>query len=234
MAMNVTRKISSNRLSPPPMLTPYRLRELVLPNRIAVSPMCMYSATDGTVNDFHLVHLGSRAVGGAGLVLTEMTDVLPEGNIEFMSVVERVHMTNQLPDHKATEYDSTRDKIPPPGFEDAAKAVGVIFLLLFVAFAGWVAKDSARNSARAAPRDTHVCMADPPCNERAFTGSRALQREGVRPSVHARGRSRGYEIGSAHCGVAASHDEETAPGLRKPCEGQRGPRDLIPINQLRH
>jgi anthraniloyl-CoA monooxygenase len=73
----------SNRISPPPMLTPYALRELVLPNRIAVSPMCMYSATDGTVNDFHLVHLGSRAVGGAGLVLTEMTDVLPEGRISL-------------------------------------------------------------------------------------------------------------------------------------------------------
>jgi len=72
-----------NRASPPPMLTSYRLRELVLPNRIAVSPMCMYSATDGTVNDFHLVHLGSRAVGGAGLVLTEMTDVLPEGRISL-------------------------------------------------------------------------------------------------------------------------------------------------------
>jgi anthraniloyl-CoA monooxygenase len=72
-----------NRPSPPPMLTPYRLRELVLPNRIAVSPMCMYSATAGTVNDFHLVHLGSRAVGGAGLVLTEMTDVLPEGRISL-------------------------------------------------------------------------------------------------------------------------------------------------------
>jgi anthraniloyl-CoA monooxygenase len=70
-------------LSPPPMLTPFRLRELVLPNRIVVSPMCMYSATDGTVNDFHLVHLGSRAVGGAGLVLTEMTDVLPEGRISL-------------------------------------------------------------------------------------------------------------------------------------------------------
>jgi anthraniloyl-CoA monooxygenase len=74
---------TGNRPSVPPMLTPYRLRELVLPNRIAVSPMCMYSATDGTVNDFHLVHLGSRAVGGAGLVLTEMTDVLPEGRISL-------------------------------------------------------------------------------------------------------------------------------------------------------
>jgi anthraniloyl-CoA monooxygenase len=72
----------SNR-TPPPMLAPFRLRELELPNRIVVSPMCMYSAVDGTVNDFHLVHLGSRAVGGAGLVFTEMTDVLPEGRISL-------------------------------------------------------------------------------------------------------------------------------------------------------
>ena len=73
----------AHRPSPPPMFTPYRLRDLVLPNRVVVSPMCMYSAKDGTVNDFHLVHLGSRAMGGAGLVLTEMTDVLPEGRISL-------------------------------------------------------------------------------------------------------------------------------------------------------
>ncbi len=66
---------------PPPMFTPMRLRELVLENRVVVSPMCQYSATDGTVDDWHLVHLGSRAVGGAGLVIAEMTDVSPEGRI---------------------------------------------------------------------------------------------------------------------------------------------------------
>jgi anthraniloyl-CoA monooxygenase len=66
---------------PPPMLTPLKLRELVLPNRVVVSPMCMYSAEDGTVNDWHLVHLGSRAIGGAGLVMTEMTDVSADGRI---------------------------------------------------------------------------------------------------------------------------------------------------------
>ena len=55
----------------------------------------------------------------------KVTDVLPNGEIEFMNVVERVHMVNQLPDRDPTEYDSTRDKTPPPGFEDAAKAVGV-------------------------------------------------------------------------------------------------------------
>jgi anthraniloyl-CoA monooxygenase len=72
----------SNR-PPPPMFAPYRLRDLEFANRIVVSPMCMYSAKDGTVNDFHLVHLGSRAIGGAGLVITEMTDVLPEGRISL-------------------------------------------------------------------------------------------------------------------------------------------------------
>jgi anthraniloyl-CoA monooxygenase len=65
----------------PPMFTPFRLRELELVNRIAVSPMAMYSAEDGVAGDFHLVHLGARAQGGAGLVFTEMTCVSPEGRI---------------------------------------------------------------------------------------------------------------------------------------------------------
>ena len=63
------------------MFTPFRLRELVLPNRVVVSPMCQYTADDGMPNDWHFVHLGSRAVGGAGLVMTEMTDVSREGRI---------------------------------------------------------------------------------------------------------------------------------------------------------
>ena len=63
------------------MFTPFRLRELVLANRVVVSPMCQYSAEDGTPGDWHLVHLGSRAVGGAGLVMTEMTDVSRDGRI---------------------------------------------------------------------------------------------------------------------------------------------------------
>ncbi len=65
----------------PPIFTPYDLGGLPLANRIVVSPMCQYSATDGTVGDWHLVHLGSRAVGGAGLVITEMTDVSADGRI---------------------------------------------------------------------------------------------------------------------------------------------------------
>jgi anthraniloyl-CoA monooxygenase len=65
----------------PPMFTPFRLREMALENRVVVSPMCQYSATDGTIDDWHLVHLGSRAVGGAGLVMAEMTDVSADGRI---------------------------------------------------------------------------------------------------------------------------------------------------------
>ena len=57
------------------------IRDLKFANRAFVSPMCQYSSTDGRANDWHLVHLGSRAVGGAGLVLTEATAVLPEGRI---------------------------------------------------------------------------------------------------------------------------------------------------------
>ena len=90
---------------PPPMFTPFRLRELVLENRVAVSPMCQYSAADGTPDDWHLVHLGSRAMGGAGLVFCEMTNVSaaarispgcagmykPEHALAWKRVVDFVH-----------------------------------------------------------------------------------------------------------------------------------------------
>ena len=69
------------RVTPPPMFTPFRLRDLVLTNRVVVSPMCQYVAEDGTVGEWHLVHLGSRAMGGAGLVMAEMTDVSREARI---------------------------------------------------------------------------------------------------------------------------------------------------------
>ena len=63
------------------LFAPLRLREVTLRNRIAVSPMCQYSAHDGVPNEWHLVHLGSRAVGGAGLVIAEASAVSPEGRI---------------------------------------------------------------------------------------------------------------------------------------------------------
>ncbi|MFL5023203.1 MAG: bifunctional salicylyl-CoA 5-hydroxylase/oxidoreductase [Microvirga sp.] len=64
-----------------PMFQPFRLREMVVANRVVVSPMDMYSAKDGVPGDFHLVHYGARATGGAGLVFTEMTCVSPEARI---------------------------------------------------------------------------------------------------------------------------------------------------------
>jgi 2,4-dienoyl-CoA reductase-like NADH-dependent reductase (Old Yellow Enzyme family) len=66
---------------PDTLFSPIAFRSVTLPNRIAVSPMCEYSSEDGFANDWHLVHLGSRAVGGAGLVITEASAVLPEGRI---------------------------------------------------------------------------------------------------------------------------------------------------------
>lgn len=96
---------------PPPMFTPFRLRGLTLKNRMVVSPMCQYMAKDGLVDDWHLVHLGSRAVGGAGLLITEMTDVTAEGRISpgcagiytdaheaaWARIVDFVHAHGQIP-----------------------------------------------------------------------------------------------------------------------------------------
>ena len=67
--------------APPPMFTPYRVRGVVLENRIVVSPMAQYSAVDGLVGDYHLVHLGARALGGAALVMAEMTCVSSDARI---------------------------------------------------------------------------------------------------------------------------------------------------------
>ena len=65
----------------PPMFTPFTLRDLTLANRVVVSPMCTYSAEDGMPTDFHLVHYGSRGMGGAALIVTEMTCVSPDARI---------------------------------------------------------------------------------------------------------------------------------------------------------
>ena len=73
--------VASGEAPPPPMFTPFTLRGTTLANRVVVSPMCMYSATDGLPGDFHLVHYGALAQGGAGLVMTEMTDVSAEARI---------------------------------------------------------------------------------------------------------------------------------------------------------
>ncbi len=72
----------SDRPAPPALLTPYTVRGVTLPNRVVVSPMVQYTAlNDGTPSDWHFVHLGARAAGGAGLVMTEMTCVSPDARI---------------------------------------------------------------------------------------------------------------------------------------------------------
>jgi 2,4-dienoyl-CoA reductase-like NADH-dependent reductase (Old Yellow Enzyme family) len=63
------------------LLSPLTIRGVTFRNRIFMSPMCQYSAEEGLANDWHLVHLGSRAVGGVGLVMVEATAVVPEGRI---------------------------------------------------------------------------------------------------------------------------------------------------------
>ena len=74
-------KPTSGTSAPLPMLLPLKVRDVQLKNRVVVSPMATYSAVDGLVQDFHLVHLGARALGGAGLVFVEMTSPSPDGRI---------------------------------------------------------------------------------------------------------------------------------------------------------
>ena len=73
--------MADNSNSIPHLFSPLTVRSVTLRNRIGVSPMCQYSATDGFANDWHYVHLGARTVGGAGLVIVEATGVAPEGRI---------------------------------------------------------------------------------------------------------------------------------------------------------
>ena len=73
--------MDNDSISGPHLFSPLTVRSVTLRNRIGVSPMCQYSAADGVANEWHYVHLGSRAVGGAGLVIVEATAVAPEGRI---------------------------------------------------------------------------------------------------------------------------------------------------------
>ncbi len=93
----------------PPMFTPFRLREMVVENRVVVSPMAQYTAVDGVPNEWHFVHLGSRAIGGAGLLFVEMTCPAPDARItpgctglwndeqcaQFQRIVEFVHQNSR-------------------------------------------------------------------------------------------------------------------------------------------
>ena len=74
-------QVADKATPPPPMFTPYTVRGVTLKNRVVVSPMAQYCCVDGVPGDWHLVHLGARALGGAGMVMAEMTCVTPEGRI---------------------------------------------------------------------------------------------------------------------------------------------------------
>ena len=93
------------------LFSPLKIRSVTLKNRIVVSPMCQYSATDGFANDWHLVHLGTRAVGGAGLVFTEATAVCPEGRISPYDL--GLWCDEQIePLKRITDFISTNGSVP--------------------------------------------------------------------------------------------------------------------------
>lgn len=79
----------------PHLFSPLKIKNIEFKNRIAVSPMCEYSSEDGFANNWHLVHLGSRAVGGAGLIITEATAVSPEGRISYADL--GIYMDEHIP-----------------------------------------------------------------------------------------------------------------------------------------
>ena len=108
--------------------TPFTVRGMTIANRIVLSPMCMYSADDGTVGEFQLVHLGSRAQGGAGLIFTEMTNVSPEGRISpycaglykpehrdaWKRVVDFVHANSNAKIGVQLAHAGRKGATPPP------------------------------------------------------------------------------------------------------------------------
>ena len=95
----------------PQLFTPLQIRSITLKNRIVVSPMCQYSSTDGFANNWHLVHLGSRAVGGAALIFTEATAVNPEGRISphDLGIWKDEHITELK---KITDFIKQQGSIP--------------------------------------------------------------------------------------------------------------------------
>ncbi len=95
----------------PLLFEPLQIRSVTLRNRIVVSPMCQYSATDGFATDWHLVHLGSRAVGGAGLVFTEAIAVTPEGRISpyDLGLWDDAHIANL---RRITQFITDQGSVP--------------------------------------------------------------------------------------------------------------------------
>lgn len=101
------------------LLSPLSLREVTLRNRIGMSPMCQYSAHEGLANDWHLVHLGSRAAGGVGLVMVEATAITRDGRISpgDMGIWSEAHI-ERSPASRA----SSRARAPCPAFRSPMPA----------------------------------------------------------------------------------------------------------------
>ena len=101
----------TNDMSTPLLFTPLQLRSITLKNRIVVSPMCQYSSVDGFANDWHFVHLGSRAVGGGALVFTEAAAVVPEGRIspQDLGIWKDEHITELK---RITHFISQHGSVP--------------------------------------------------------------------------------------------------------------------------
>ncbi|WP_018349302.1 NADH:flavin oxidoreductase/NADH oxidase [Longispora albida] len=93
------------------LFEPFTLREVTIPNRVWLSPMCMYSATDGVPDDFHFAHYAARALGGAGLVMTEATGVSPEGRIS-PSDLGLWNADQQRGHARIAEFVSSRGAVP--------------------------------------------------------------------------------------------------------------------------
>ncbi|WP_432710698.1 NADPH dehydrogenase NamA [Pedobacter sp.] len=93
------------------LFSPIQIKNLTLKNRIVVSPMCQYSAEDGFANDYHLVHLGSRAIGGAAMIIQEATAVSPEGRISAgdLGIWKDEHLAMF---HKITAFIKAHDAVP--------------------------------------------------------------------------------------------------------------------------
>lgn len=101
------------------LFTPFTIKNLELKNRVVMPPMCQYSATDGVPNDWHFVHYTSRAIGGVGLIIVEMTNIAPNGRItpnclglwndkqqaEFKRLVDSVHAQEQKSVFKSPTQD---------------------------------------------------------------------------------------------------------------------------------
>src|SRR5471032_1900194 len=103
--------MNKDKENPPHLFSPLTVKSVTLRNRIGVSPMCEYSSEDGVATDWQLVHLGSRAVGGAGLIIAEATAVSPEGRISpgDAGIWADKHIEKQLP---VTSFISSLGAVP--------------------------------------------------------------------------------------------------------------------------